>query len=135
MFIFFYYEYELSSSSSQNKLTCSSLVHFIVKQAWACSRPTWLLFFSPHIVNVRNLKQWKKLTYLMPLLFKYYIEKTYYKMKNHIKEHTTNEELWMNPSILWLLLRNPLIGVGAFSGRIGLPPAVMGWAASCYDGP
>ena len=22
-------------------------------------------------------------------------------------------------------------GVGAFSGRIGLPPAVMGWAASC----
>ena len=29
----------------------------------------------------------------MPLLFKYYIEKTYYKMKNHIKEHTTNEEL------------------------------------------
>ena len=26
-------------------------------------------------------------------------------------------------------------GVGAFSGRIGLPPAVMGWAASCDDGP
>ena len=25
--------------------------------------------------------------------------------------------------------------VGAFSGRIGLPPAVMGWAASCNDGP
>ena len=25
--------------------------------------------------------------------------------------------------------------VGAFSGRIGLPPAVMGWAASCDDGP
>ena len=25
--------------------------------------------------------------------------------------------------------------VGAFSGRIGLPPAVMGWAASCGDGP
>ena len=24
---------------------------------------------------------------------------------------------------------------GAFSGRIGLPPAVMGWAASCDDGP
>ena len=23
----------------------------------------------------------------------------------------------------------------AFSGRIGLPPAVMGWAASCNDGP
>ena len=25
--------------------------------------------------------------------------------------------------------------VGAFSGRIGLPPAVMGWAASWDDGP
>ena len=25
--------------------------------------------------------------------------------------------------------------VGAFSGRIGLPPTVMGWAASCDDGP
>ena len=25
--------------------------------------------------------------------------------------------------------------VGAFSGRIGLPPAVTGWAASCGDGP
>ena len=25
--------------------------------------------------------------------------------------------------------------VGAFSGRIGLPPAVMGWAASCDDRP
>ena len=25
--------------------------------------------------------------------------------------------------------------VGAFSVRIGLPPAVMGWAASCDDGP
>jgi len=49
--------------------------------------------FFLYIVNVRNLKQWKKLTYLMPLLFKYSIEKTYYKMKNHIEEHTTNEEL------------------------------------------
>ena len=28
-----------------------------------------------------------------------------------------------------------LRSVGAFSGRIGLPPAVMGWAASCDDGP
>ena len=28
-----------------------------------------------------------------------------------------------------------LIDVGAFFGRIGLPPAVMGWAASCDDGP
>ena len=27
------------------------------------------------------------------------------------------------------------IYVGAFSGRIGLPPAVTGWAASCGDGP
>ena len=27
------------------------------------------------------------------------------------------------------------IVVGAFSGRIGLPPAVMGWAASCDGGP
>ena len=25
--------------------------------------------------------------------------------------------------------------VGAFSGRIGLPPAVTGWAASCDGGP
>ena len=25
--------------------------------------------------------------------------------------------------------------VGAFSGRIGLPPAVTGWAASHDDGP
>ena len=25
--------------------------------------------------------------------------------------------------------------VGAFSGRIGLPPAIMGWADSCDDGP
>ena len=25
--------------------------------------------------------------------------------------------------------------VGAFFGRIGLPPAIMGWAASCDDGP
>ena len=25
--------------------------------------------------------------------------------------------------------------VRAFSGRIGLPPAVMGWAVSCDDGP
>ena len=25
--------------------------------------------------------------------------------------------------------------VGAFSGRIGLPPVVMGWAASCDGGP
>ena len=25
--------------------------------------------------------------------------------------------------------------VGAFSGKIGLPPAVTGWAASCGDGP
>ena len=25
--------------------------------------------------------------------------------------------------------------VGAFSGRIGLSPAVIGWAASCDDGP
>ena len=25
--------------------------------------------------------------------------------------------------------------VGAVSGRIGLPPAIMGWAASCGDGP
>ena len=25
--------------------------------------------------------------------------------------------------------------VGAFFGRIGLPPVVMGWAASCDDGP
>ena len=24
---------------------------------------------------------------------------------------------------------------GPFSGRIGLPPAIMGWAASCDDGP
>ena len=24
--------------------------------------------------------------------------------------------------------------MGAFSGRIGLPPAVMGWAASCGNG-
>ena len=24
---------------------------------------------------------------------------------------------------------------GAFSGRIGLPPAVTGWAASCDGGP
>ena len=30
---------------------------------------------------------------------------------------------------LWLNL------VGAFSVRIWLPPAVMGWAASCDDGP
>ena len=29
---------------------------------------------------------------------------------------------------------NPMKSVGAFSGRIGLPPAVMGWAASCDDG-
>ena len=29
----------------------------------------------------------------------------------------------------------PLSFVGAFSGRIGLPPAVMGWAASRDDGP
>ena len=28
-----------------------------------------------------------------------------------------------------------LTGMGAFSGRIGLPPAAMGWAASCDDGP
>ena len=28
-----------------------------------------------------------------------------------------------------------LIAVGAFFGRIGLPPAVMGWAASRDDGP
>ena len=27
------------------------------------------------------------------------------------------------------------LNVGAFSGRIGLPPAVMGWATSCDDGP
>ena len=25
--------------------------------------------------------------------------------------------------------------VGAFVGKIGLSPAVMGWAASCDDGP
>ena len=25
--------------------------------------------------------------------------------------------------------------VGAFSGRIGLPPAIMGWTASCDGGP
>ena len=31
--------------------------------------------------------------------------------------------------------RNPLPNVGAFFGRIGLPPAVMGWAASCDDRP
>ena len=28
-----------------------------------------------------------------------------------------------------------LVGVGAFSVRIGLPPAVPGWAASCDGGP
>ena len=28
-----------------------------------------------------------------------------------------------------------LVGVGACSGRIGLPLAEMGWAASCDDGP
>ena len=28
-----------------------------------------------------------------------------------------------------------LLIVGAFSGRIGLPPAVTGWAASCDGGP
>ena len=27
------------------------------------------------------------------------------------------------------------ISIGAFFGRIGLSPAVMGWAASCDDGP
>ena len=28
-----------------------------------------------------------------------------------------------------------LMSVGAFSDRIGLPPAVTGWAASCDGGP
>ena len=28
-----------------------------------------------------------------------------------------------------------LVNVGAFSDRIGLPPAVTGWAASCDGGP
>ena len=38
---------------------------------------------------------------------------------------------------LFLLCAMGLQGlfVGAFSSRIGLPPAVMGWAASCDDGP
>ena len=31
--------------------------------------------------------------------------------------------------------RNPLPNVGAFFGRIGLPPAVMGWATSCDNRP
>ena len=30
--------------------------------------------------------------------------------------------------------KHKLVLVGAFSGRIGLPPAVMGWAASCDSG-
>ena len=34
----------------------------------------------------------------------------------------------------WEILTS-LINVGAFSGRIGLPPAVMGWATSCDDRP
>ena len=32
-------------------------------------------------------------------------------------------------------LRSRQFNVGAFSGRIRLPPAVMGWAASCDGGP
>ena len=31
--------------------------------------------------------------------------------------------------------RNTLPNVRAFFGKIGLPPAVMGWATSCDDGP
>ena len=36
-------------------------------------------------------------------------------------------------SDLRTLVNNPF--VGAFFGRIGLPPAVMGWVASCNDRP
>ena len=31
--------------------------------------------------------------------------------------------------------RNTKLSVGAFSDRIGLPPAVTGWAVSCDGGP
>ena len=34
-----------------------------------------------------------------------------------------------------IFYKTNLVSVGAFCGGIGLPPAVMGWAASCDDGP
>ena len=35
---------------------------------------------------------------------------------------------------IYIYIQSKRESVGAFSGRIGLPPTVMGWAASCGDG-
>ena len=50
----------------------------------------------------------------------------YYTIQNLSEEAST---VPMSIACLVLHIKN----VGAFSGRIGLPPAVTGWAAS-YDG-
>ena len=49
------------------------------------------------------------------LWFKRYVNK-------HVIDYTVNKNSYKHP-------------VGAFSDRIGLPPAVTGWAVSCGDGP
>ena len=49
-----------------------------------------------------------------------------------------SKQILESPSMMILIQPSAearLMAVGAFSCRIGLPPAVMGWAASCDDGP
>ena len=51
---------------------------------------------------------------------------------------SASKQILESPSMMILIQPSAearLMAVGAFSGRIGLPPAVMGWAASCDDGP
>ena len=51
----------------------------------------------------------------------------------------TPEFILINEGLIEIPSYNPRqtveLSVGAFSGKIGLPPAVTGWAASCGDGP
>ena len=46
-FFFFFFKHELSLSSSPNKILCSSLAHFLVVQARACSHTIWLTYSFP----------------------------------------------------------------------------------------
>ena len=62
---FFFFEHKLSSRSSPKKIICSSLAHFLVEQAWDCSRATWLTYYF----LIYIMKPWLKCFYLFIILW------------------------------------------------------------------
>ena len=62
-----------------------------------------------------------------------FVQKSFWrpsKARYLVKEIKTYNEIFVNKRG-----SKDLVSVGAFFGRIELPPAVMGWAASYDDGP